>query len=472
MHTNHNLLQCPLHNVATMTIDTISRTIIYASSDMVRLLEDDPTGTQWPTKEDQQLCFTTLVDSKSSQRQKRLLTCEHINSNDPTTTIIQCADISALEEFYYNNTLFSTLMMNSPSSTSSDHGSTIILRMNPYGVIQAAFAPTSALSFQTSMMIGKPLMRFIHNDDIPILCSGLRQVTRCQQDSDDDDDDDSDDDDSDGEFTMTSFDLRCDLHSIFDNNNNNNATPPPSTTTKKETFLATTNSLDDDVDDLHTFYHFTTIFTNTQDILCIMRPSSTTTTTTTAATSTNTAHDDVKSSLSLLSSRPSSISSASSLSTSSTTLPSLRSGSPSSTTTNSYPSSSKSSRGDPFSICSSLYQLVHLLRFSETKVKDIVNGLQQALWNAAEQGFMILAHYLAVVMVLALQYYRLARHPSFWLETSELALRCLVAETKTRPELDRVFSWLEWSGLPSSRRLFGMALDHGSEWFISASLRP
>ncbi|CAO3592966.1 unnamed protein product [Absidia cylindrospora] len=422
-----------------------SPTIIYALSDMIQLLGK--------------------IQQVHNGRPNRISNFVSPHCNDPTTTIIQCADISALEQFYHNNTLFSTLMMNSPSSTNSNHDSTIILRMNPYGVIQAAFAPISTPSLQTSMMIGKPLMRFIHNDDIPILCSGLRQVTRCQQDSDDDDDDDDDEDD-DGEFIMISFDLRCDLHSILGNNNNINATPPPSTTTKKETFLATTNSLDDDADDLHIFYHFTTVVTSTQDILCIMRPSSTTTT-----TSTNTAHDDVKSSLPLLSSRPSSISSASSLSTSSTTTPSLRSESPSSTTTNSYPSTSKSSRGDPFSICTSLYQLSHLLRFSETKLKDIVNGLQQALWNAAEQGFMILAHYLAVVMVLALQYYRLARHTSFWLETSELALRCLVAETKTRPELDRLFSWLEWSGLPSSRRLFGMALDHGSEWFISASLR-
>ncbi|KAI8337600.1 hypothetical protein BC941DRAFT_425724 [Chlamydoabsidia padenii] len=443
MQATHTLTHCPLYNYAsTLTIDSATRTITHASNSIITLLDQqDPTGTRWPSKQDQQLCFTTLVTLNSKngrQRQKRLLTCEHAN-NDQTTTTILCADISVLEQLCGNNNnndgfFFNSMMMDSSlgSSSYSNTMPTIILRLNPYGVIQSVF---SSLHTPCSKMIGHPLMRFIHNDDIPTLCSKLRQVTRYQQDIDQDEnsDVDVDDDDDDTEFTSISFDLRCDLSSIFYNNNKYATKSLP----EKDTFLVTTIMEKDDADH-DTLYHFTTVVTSTQDIVCVMRPST--------MHYSNEKGSRLQSSFYSSSSR-SSISSSSSFDE---------------TTTRRRNKTTFS----PLSHFHSLYRLSQLLRSSSYKLKDTLQRLQQALWDAAEQGLMMLAHYLAVVMVLTLQYYQLARHSSFWLETSELALRCLVAETKTRSELNRVFSWLEWSGLPS-RRLFSLALDHGSEWLIS-----
>lgn len=403
MQTAHSILHCPLYNhTSTLTLDSSTRTVTHASISLIQLMDQqDPTGTRWPSKQDQQLCFTTLVTLKGKKRQKRLLTCEHPN-DDATTTTVLCADIAALDQLHH--TLFN---LDTFARTTLPAA---ILRMNPYGVIQSAFG-----GYSTSL-IGHPLMRFIHNDDIPLLCNKLRQVTRYQEDSDDDDDDY---DDNDSEFTSISFDLRCDFTSLFDEDggekSNDNNTYAAESLPEKDTFLITNAT-----DPHHALYHFTTVVTSTQDIVCIMRPSS--------------------------------ISGSGFFSSASQSRPSV------------------SRQDSPTSTIATLYRLSDLLRTSCCKLKHILQRLQQALWDAAEQGLMVLAHYLALVMVLALQYYRMARHPSFWLETSELVLRCLVAETKTRSELVRVFSWLEWSGLPS-HRFFSTALDHGSEWLIS-SMQP
>jgi hypothetical protein len=383
-----------------LTLDSTSRIVTHASSNLIQLLDQqDPTGTRWPSKQDQQLCFTTLVTLNGQKRQKRLLTCEHPD-DDTTTTTILCTDIAALDQLHhalFNLDAFTTRTL-----------PTAILRMNPYGVIQSAFG-----GYSTSF-VGNPLMRFIHNDDIPLLCNKLRQVTRYQEDSDEDENDDNDDD---NEFTSSSFDLRCDFSSLFDDDDddNNNNKYAAESLPEKDTFLIT-----DTLNPHYSLYHFTTVVTSTQDIVCIMRPSS--------------------------------ISCSGLFSSTSQSRPSV------------------SRQCTPKSTVTTLYRLSCILRTSCYKVKHILQKLQQALWDAAEQGLMILAHYLAMIMVLVLQCYRLARHPSFWLEISELALRCLVAETKTRSELVRVFSWLEWSGLPS-HRFFSTALDHGSEWLIS-SMQP
>ncbi|KAI8093900.1 uncharacterized protein BX664DRAFT_330922 [Halteromyces radiatus] len=368
---NHSLLECPLYSLTSLVIDSTTRKILSASTEMIQLLDNkDLKGTYWPSKQEQQLCFTTLVEIPSSQRPKRLLTCEHPDM-DSLTTIVYCADISLLEKLYSDPSLFHTML-------DSSFPSTFILRMNPYGVIQSVFSPSSSSSSSYMMMIGRPLMRFVHNDDIPILCSGLRQLTQCLQENKNDDD-----------FTMISFDLRCNFDSfdLKDMNDRNN-----------DIINNNNDQLNNWKKEYDTIFHFSTVVTGTQDLLCIMRPSATT-----------------------------------------------------------YKQHTTSSS------CSSyLSSLVH----SSFKAKHVIHRIHHALWDAVEQGLLMLAHYLAVVMVLALQCYRLARHSSFWLETSELALRCLVAETKSRPELDRVFSWLQWAGLKSSRRVFGSFLDHCTDWLI------
>ncbi|KAI9305271.1 hypothetical protein BJ944DRAFT_265505 [Cunninghamella echinulata] len=142
------------------------------------------------------------------------------------------------------------------------------------------------------------------------------------------------------------------------------------------------------------------------------------------------------------------------------------------TTINSTSTCFNNSSSSTYSSPSISTKLFPIFQSTKIKLKCILNKLQYALWDAMEKGLLMVAHYLATVMVLALQCYRLAKHPSFWLETSELALRCLVAETKSRPELNKLFSWLEWTGLKTPRKLFGFALDHGSEFFIHLALRP
>ncbi|KAI8341763.1 hypothetical protein BC941DRAFT_466662 [Chlamydoabsidia padenii] len=91
--------------------------------------------------------------------------------------------------------------------------STLILWMNGYGIISSVLHPTIT---STTNMVGQPLMRYIHNDDIPLLCGALQR-----QDE-------------------PSIDLRC------------NFSMRPT--------------------DFDTLYHFKATITSTWDTLCVMRP--------------------------------------------------------------------------------------------------------------------------------------------------------------------------------------------------------
>lgn len=96
---------------------------------------------------------------------------------------------------------------------SSDKGQPLpqtMLLMNSYGIILAVQDQA-----HTKHLVGQPLMRFIHNDDIPTLCAALQR--------------------------HDTFELRCNFTS--------------------------------DSTDFDTLYHFDThTITDTCDILCVMRP--------------------------------------------------------------------------------------------------------------------------------------------------------------------------------------------------------
>jgi hypothetical protein len=94
------------------------------------------------------------------------------------------------------------------SATEKDASPQTMLLMNSYGIILA-------VQNQPHTLVGQPVMRFIHNDDIPILCAAALQ-------------------------RHDTFELRCNF----------------------------TDSTDFD-----TLYHFDThTITDTCDILCVMRP--------------------------------------------------------------------------------------------------------------------------------------------------------------------------------------------------------
>ncbi|CAO3623574.1 unnamed protein product [Cunninghamella blakesleeana] len=461
MYSTHSLLECPLYNSASLIINTQNRIVLRATKEITHLLnQQDPTGTKWPTKEDQHLCFTTLIHPLNHQP-IRLLTCEHINENKDeehlaTTTTIFCADISYLETLYLNRNMFK--MMNQ-----SDQN--IILRLNPYGIIQSVFSPDQSYKY----MSGKPLMKYVLNDDIPILCKGLRQVTQYHMDdttttttaettkkdvsinnsmkylnyninSNDHDDDD--------EFTMVTFDIRCYLSSSIDETNLLSSNDEEDDEDEEDDLYS---DIDDDDDDSvyyynnnnydnnnefrknSIYYHCSTIVTSAQDIICIMRPSD-------KNNHSYTNHQNRNSTIQYI--------------------------------TTKTQNSDFSIKSNATCFTSSISNKISpLFQSTKIKLKSVLHKLQQTLWDCVEKGLLMVAHYIATVMVLALQCYRISKHPSFWLETSELFLRCLVAETKSRPEINKLFSWLEWSGLKAPRKLFGFALDHGSELFIHFALR-
>ncbi|ORX55653.1 hypothetical protein DM01DRAFT_1373393 [Hesseltinella vesiculosa] len=357
MAFTHTISECPLAHLPSVTMTADQRQVVGWSKTMPDLIsKQDLLGMVWPSKAEQQLCFTTLVDVRSQKQTKRLMTCEHTSADEQHLTVY-CCDLAMLEKQTLRQLLTRT------SSTCQ----TTILRLSPYGIIQSAFDPEKPRPW----LVGQPLMRFVHNDDIPTLCQGLRQAT--------DPTDEQQDEQQDNQVTLVSFDVRCqfDLHQ-----------PDRMPSPHEDLPLIQPR-----------MYHFSTIVTGTQDLLCVIRPHT----------------------------QGSAIASAST---------------------------------------TSLFQITGL------KLRHLVHHWQQTLWRALEQGLLLLAHYLALVMVFSLQSYRLATHSSFWLETSELALRCVVAETKSRPELDRLFSWLESTGFKSSRKWFTLALDHGSDWIITMLLRP
>ncbi|KAI8065177.1 hypothetical protein BC940DRAFT_305013 [Gongronella butleri] len=419
MMFTHTLADCPLNSLPSVMITATDRRVVGWSKTMPALIaKHDLAGIHWPSKKEQSLCFTTLVDVACKKQKKRLLTCEHASMHDAQCITVFCADVAMLEKA----TLRQMLASNAAQTT--------ILRLNPYGVIQAAFDPQE----HRPWMVGQPLMRFVHDDDIPTLCQALRQATTREPED---------------QVTLVSFDVRCHFTSSqgFESTSTSNSATSSDTDDELDDLdpeIDENDELDDMDDDdashdtdstasrpsrrsslaisdtslqgTHThmdkMYHFSTIVTSSQDILCVIRPQ-----------------------------QPSAQQSNG-----------TRAGMPS---TQSHGASSQT-----------------LLQATGLKIKQLVDMWQQTLWQALEQGLMLLAHYIALVMVFTLQSYRLATHSSFWLETSELALRCVVAETKSRPELDRLFGWIECTGFKSSRKWFTLALDHGSEWIITMLLRP
>ncbi|SAL96558.1 hypothetical protein [Absidia glauca] len=109
----------------------------------------------------------------------------------------------------FSSTSGSCLQNNATEKDPSQPPPQTMLLMNSYGIILA-------VQDQPRNLVGQPLMRFIHNDDIPILCAAALQH-------------------------HDTFDLRCNFTS--------------------------------DSTDFDTLYHFDThTITDTCDILCVMRP--------------------------------------------------------------------------------------------------------------------------------------------------------------------------------------------------------
>ncbi|KAI8391820.1 uncharacterized protein BYT42DRAFT_543311 [Radiomyces spectabilis] len=110
-----------------------------------------------------------------------------------------------------------------------------------------------------------------------------------------------------------------------------------------------------------------------------------------------------------------------------------------------------------------------------------VTRLQSCLWQAVQKGMTSVAHTLMVSLVILLQTcvhasqlldftsskYRLRLFQTAYWRQNAYLMDMLLDETKSRPEIDQLCSWLEWSGVASqtsSRAFLDSVMNKASHW--------
>jgi hypothetical protein len=131
-----------------------------ATPDMTQLLghdpQDQPLSSIWTPVDGQESLVSTQNESRT------LCICSHTN-NDYSKTII-CTDLTDLDQLY-----------NQSRSNHNNHDGVAISRLTVYGTIEAVFQSHTNTH---QLVIGQPMMRYIHSDDVQQFCAGLSEATK------------------------------------------------------------------------------------------------------------------------------------------------------------------------------------------------------------------------------------------------------------------------------------------------------
>ncbi|KAI7865618.1 hypothetical protein BDF14DRAFT_1823647 [Spinellus fusiger] len=151
----HTLGSCPLRSMAWLTLH--DQCIVSASKEWIQMIGMNPIGCQtaslWRRTS---LCSTqSTYHVRLLHRPISLIICTHQHS-DKTTLV--CLDVTHLENII----------------RCKDQKFLSILRITSYGTISAYLSTENLLSPDC---IGSPLMRYVHNDDVGLLCHHLRQAS-------------------------------------------------------------------------------------------------------------------------------------------------------------------------------------------------------------------------------------------------------------------------------------------------------
>ncbi|KAF7731597.1 hypothetical protein EC973_009361 [Apophysomyces ossiformis] len=116
--------------------------------------------------------------------------------------------------------------------------------------------------------------------------------------------------------------------------------------------------------------------------------------------------------------------------------------------------------------------------------------VNQRFWSALDSGRLALANLLATGLVILVQTvshsWKLFSHDGDWIKVANWldiitspnsaasVVRSVVQTAKSRPEIDRFCTMIEWTGLVESgktKSLLNKLFDHGSEWLIAKTIQ-
>lgn len=167
----HTTTNCPQRSMAWITTykednsneDDENTLVISATQEMIHLLSEDPTNrpitTIWKRIKSDQLyqIVSTLKTCRT------LCICSHQGDQEGQEVLI-CTDITDLNHMY--TTKNNRLQQQNIS----------IIRLNMYGTIEAAFQSQEMMS--SSLAVGQPMMRYIHEQDVKEFCAGLNEASK------------------------------------------------------------------------------------------------------------------------------------------------------------------------------------------------------------------------------------------------------------------------------------------------------
>lgn len=134
--------------------------ITQATPDMIKLLgcnpQEKPLSSIWTPVEGEESLVCTQNGSRT------LCICLHFNKDDSKTIV--CTDLTDLNRLYNQSRL-----------NHNNHDGVAISRLTMYGTVEAVFQSHTNTH---PIVIGQPMMRYIHSDDVQQFCAGLSEATK------------------------------------------------------------------------------------------------------------------------------------------------------------------------------------------------------------------------------------------------------------------------------------------------------